>query len=571
MSIKKKLLLSFLVIVIVNICFGLYAVRSLSVMNWRVVDANDWSYGLSQIGDLQLNAFVVRQSDLNRIIERDETRAANSRERESAAKSAETLMLDYKHGVETLDYDSEDEREQDMGMIQAIIDSWRDYLALSDRLLALCDEGRWDESAALAKGDLRRAFESFVSALLVLSDYNKEQSGDSAHLSGLISDAARRTTMITLIIVALFSVCVPIILNRGINRSINELMYVSSAIGDGDLRVVSRISSKDEFGALSGQYNSAISNIKSLISRVQSSSERLERATSELDESVARSADGTNTITANIENISLQSHNQHQKIDSMIEALRDMSEDVESTSRGVEAIARAALESVEKSRDGRNSMERAVQQMDKIEAAVGTSGRVVEFLGERSMEIGQIVETISGIAGQTNLLALNAAIEASRAGEQGLGFAVVASEVKKLAGESQDASERIAGLISSIQEETSKAVGAMNGGKEEARLGSIAVREGGLVFGEIMNMSVESSERLQTAVEAMRDVSLKTDGIVSVVRDIGDEGRKMAENSQSVLAATQEQSATMPHLTGATREVAFIAKEMKESAQRFLM
>ncbi|MDR3332701.1 MAG: methyl-accepting chemotaxis protein [Synergistaceae bacterium] len=571
MSVKKKLLLSFLVIIIVTIVFGSYAVHSLSVMDWRVVDANDWAYGLSQIGDLQKNAFAVRRADLDRIIEKDAVVQAFTKERGAAAEAAEALMLDYKQGVETLEYDSEDEREKDMAMIEAIIGSWRDYIVQSERLLALCDEGRWEESTALAKGDARHAFESFESALDVLSSYNKEQSEESAQLSGVVYGAARRTTMITLVLVTLFSAFIFIIMTRGMSRSINELIYVSRAIGEGDLRIVSRIGSKDEFGALSSHYNSAISNIKSLISGMQSSSERLERATEELDESVARSAADTDTITANIEKMSLQSHNQHHEIGLMIESLRDMSEGVGSASRNVEEMARAARKSVEKSREGRISMERAVQQMDKIEAAVGTSGQVVGFLGEKSLEIGQIVETISGIAGQTNLLALNAAIEASRAGEQGLGFAVVANEVKKLAGESQSASERIAELITSIQEETAKAVGAMSEGKEEARLGAIAVREGGMVFGEIMDMSVESSERLQGSAEAMRDVSKKTDSIVSVVRTIEDEGRRMADNSQSVLAATQEQSANMPQLTGATREVAFIAKEMKESAQKFLM
>jgi methyl-accepting chemotaxis protein len=55
--------------------------------------------------------------------------------------------------------------------------------------------------------------------------------------------------------------------------------------------------------------------------------------------------------------------------------------------------------------------------------------------------LGAIVSTISGIASQTNLLALNATIEAARAGNSGRGFAVVASEVKKLAADTQTATE----------------------------------------------------------------------------------------------------------------------------------
>lgn len=61
--------------------------------------------------------------------------------------------------------------------------------------------------------------------------------------------------------------------------------------------------------------------------------------------------------------------------------------------------------------------------------------------------ITHIVTTINGIASQTKLLALNATIEAARAGEAGRGFAVVASEVKKLATETQAATEQASAIV----------------------------------------------------------------------------------------------------------------------------
>lgn len=89
-------------------------------------------------------------------------------------------------------------------------------------------------------------------------------------------------------------------------------------------------------------------------------------------------------------------------------------------------------------------LRRSEQQSTRWVKTVNRFAIVVTKLGERSKEIGQIINTISGIAGQTNLLALNAAIEAARAGKQGREFSVVAEEVRKLAEQSRDGAKKIA-------------------------------------------------------------------------------------------------------------------------------
>ncbi|MDO4965994.1 MAG: methyl-accepting chemotaxis protein [Lachnospiraceae bacterium] len=78
-------------------------------------------------------------------------------------------------------------------------------------------------------------------------------------------------------------------------------------------------------------------------------------------------------------------------------------------------------------------------------------------------KINELTDTIMSISSQTSLLALNASIEAARAGEAGKGFAVVATEIGNLA----DQTSKAVGDINGIVGEVNAAVANMTGCLEQ--------------------------------------------------------------------------------------------------------
>lgn len=183
----------------------------------------------------------------------------------------------------------------------------------------------------------------------------------------------------------------------------------------------------------------------------------------------------------------------------------------------------------------------AASSNDLTSSAMESSQAVaVANLGERSKEIGQIIDTISGIAAQTNQLALNAAIEAARAGEQGRGFGVVAEEVRKLAEQSHGAANQITGLIGQIQQGTSKAVAAMDDGTREVSLGTEVIQAAGTSFCEIAQLVIEVSAQVETISTSMHKLDSGRQQIVSNILAIDDLSRKTASEAQTVSAATEE-------------------------------
>ncbi len=377
-------------------------------------------------------------------------------------------------------------------------------------------------------------------------------------------------SLMTILIVLIITAIIIIWVARQIARPIILLEGAANKIAGGDLSQSSLdINSNDEIGRLAKSFEQMTQNVRELIKQIHSDAEQLAASSEELTASAEQSAQASNQVAISMTEVA-------EGANAQLAAATDTSAVVEELSAGIEQIAANANlvsgqseQAAGKAKDGGAAVDKAVSQMSNIETTVNTSAQVVAKLGERSKEIGQIVDAISGIAGQTNLLALNAAIEAARAGEQGRGFAVVAEEVRRLAEQSDEAAKKIASLIGEIQTDTDKAVEAMSSGTREVKTGAEVVNAAGVSFREIADLVNEVSDQVKQMSAAIQQMATGSQQIVGSVRKFDELSKKSAGEAQSVSAATEEQLASMEEISTSSRELAALAQGLQTAVAKF--
>lgn len=347
------------------------------------------------------------------------------------------------------------------------------------------------------------------------------------------------------------------------------LSAFAGQVAGGDLTGSIRLEQEDEIGQLAGAMVTMRENLCSLIKQVSWATDQIAASSEELTASAEQSAQAANQVAIVISEVATGAEKQLNAVEETASVVGQMSTGIQQIAAKANAVAGASSKSAETAKSGSKSAEKAVSQMQNIENTVTRSSQVVTKLGERSKEIGQIVDTISGIAGQTNLLALNAAIEAARAGEQGRGFAVVAEEVRKLAEQSQEAAKQIAELIAEIQKDTDSAVVAMNEGTKEVRTGAEVVNEAGLAFKEIFRSVNDVSSQIREISAAIQQMAGGSQQVVASIRDIDAICKETSGQAQSVSAATEEQSATMEQIAASSQALAKMAEELTGAVSKF--
>ncbi|MFA6849896.1 MAG: HAMP domain-containing methyl-accepting chemotaxis protein, partial [Selenomonadaceae bacterium] len=356
-----------------------------------------------------------------------------------------------------------------------------------------------------------------------------------------------------------------------ITGSMKSMMQFATRLSNGDFTdtATGMADSNDEIGALAKALLNMRTSLHKLITQVHSSSEQLAAASEELTASAEQSAEVSTQVAVSITNVAEGADKQAQEIHHVSTEMNVISSDVALLHTNTQSIVSHAEQTNQQTLHGTEAINMTIKQMQDIEATVTTSAGVIETLGESSKEIGEIVNTISGIAGQTNLLALNAAIEAARAGENGRGFAVVAEEVRKLAEQSQTAATHISELIGKIQSDTENAVISMQAGTASVHRGAELVNTTGTLFNKISAMVAEIDTQIKDSQQAVNQITSGNEKIIISTKTINTMSQTASEEAQNVSAATEEQSASLEEISSASRSLAELAQNLQSEIRKF--
>ncbi len=460
--------------------------------------------------------------------------------------------------------------EQGKKIVSQLLSLDAKYSEIAEKvIIPLKQAGKDQEALRVMNGELTDIGRQLRDKAKEYMDLRQGQINESMKKSVTAAHNSEKASMIAGSLSALLGFGIGIFAARSISRPVNQLAAVARKVAGGDLTQQVKVDSQDEIGQLASAFNTMVMQLKTLIRQINTNAEQLAASSEELTASSEQSAQAANQIAASITEVAAGATEQMAAANETSAVVQQMSAGVQQMAASANQVAAQSSQAADKAKDGGAAVEKAVNQMAQIENTVNTSAAVVAKLGERSKEIGQIVDTISGIAGQTNLLALNAAIEAARAGEQGRGFAVVAEEVRKLAEQSQEAAKKIAGLIGEIQGDTDKAVVAMNDGTREVRTGTEVVSAAGAAFREISDLVTGVSGQVKDISAAIQQTAAGSQHIVGAVKKIDDLSKKSTGEAQTVSAAAEEQLASMEEIATSSEALAKLAQELQVGVAKF--
>ncbi|WP_431191589.1 methyl-accepting chemotaxis protein [Pseudomonas fluorescens] len=257
-------------------------------------------------------------------------------------------------------------------------------------------------------------------------------------------------------------------------------------------------------------------------------------------EQLASSAHSLSSVT---EQTTAEVSNQKDETEQVATAMNQMTATVHDVARNAEQAAQAAQTADAKVDSGQQVVRMSLQRIELLATSSNSASASIESLSAQIQNIGTVLSVIQSVAEQTNLLALNAAIEAARAGEQGRGFAVVADEVRALAKRTQQSTEEIERLVSTLRSSAQSSVQQIQQSGELVKLAVSDALETEGALGSIaaaVSLIQQMNQQIAAAAEEQSSVAEEINRSVTSIRVSADHSAlSMQGNAASSIQLAQ--------------------------------
>lgn len=319
------------------------------------------------------------------------------------------------------------------------------------------------------------------------------------------------------------------LITRLIVAPLRSVIRLAEQIAAGDLSASVVVTRRDEIGQLMQAMQQMGAGLSRIVSGLQAGIEQL--------------ASSAQSLSAGTEQTNLEVSSQKEETEQVATAMNQMTATVHDVARNAEEAAQAAQTADDKVEAGQQVVRRSMQRIEQLADSATCATSSIDSLSAEIQNIGSVLSVIKSVAEQTNLLALNAAIEAARAGEQGRGFAVVADEVRALAKRTQQSTEEIERLVTSLRGAAQSSVQQIQSSGELVKLAVSDALQTESALGSIaaaVSLIQQMNQQIAAAAEQQSSVAEEINRSVTSIRASADQSSlAMQGNAASSIELAQ--------------------------------
>nr|WP_166222613.1 methyl-accepting chemotaxis protein [Pseudomonas atagonensis] len=528
--------LSFAVLAGLLVVVGLFGLGQMKTLRESAaVIEESWMPSIESIHDSAANIASIRLESLrlianNQPASRDKSKSIIKAQREELLKR----LNDHKDLLTN---------EQERLMLDNLSAGAARYISILEQIIGQIDAGQDQQAYARLNNELAPQGSELDKLLEQMISFNQQGADAAADAAAEMYQRALWIVASIIVIALIATLLLAWLLTRSITTPINQALDVARRIASGDLSGQIVSAGKDEAAQLLDALANMQINLRSTIRGISESAQQLASAAEEMSSVMEQSTRGL--------------QQQNDQIEQAATAVTEMSTAVDEVAANAVSSAEASQASNEDSKHGHVQVSETINSIQELVSAVLGASEQAEGLATQAQDISKVLEVIRGIAGQTNLLALNAAIEAARAGEAGRGFAVVADEVRSLAQRTQNSTEEIELMISSIQHGTGATVSALQSSAEQA--------------GQTLRRANSAGQALEKITASISQINQRNLVIASAAEQQALVAREVDENLVNIRDLSTQTAAGATQTSAASQELSRLAVDLNGLVTRFVI
>lgn len=523
MTIKNKLLLSFISMIVVFSTLSVYLVVELKKQGELTVFA--FNQPLSAVNSSRSAGDIFIKADQ---YAKNILQMSQPYEKKQVAEKFGVYVSQFEHQLSIARKNSfSPEMAQQVDKVDEIANRW-----FTDTLQYIASEGQGQLVSTIRLSEERELIAHHLDELVsnTINEANVranevESTADEHFVAILVLLAGIGVTSL------IAAVWITSKLVKPINGLIDAVIELSR--GDGDLTKRLNHQGNDEISLLSKEFNEFIKKVHITVTEISQSVSSTKQRLVDFSDIAVETQQGTLQQKSEIDNIS----SAMEQVNSSMNTVDESSSQVKQQADEIHEETKVSVELVQQ----------AVDEISSLNENMESTSDVIFSLSKSSAEIGDVLNVIETIADQTNLLALNAAIEAARAGESGRGFSVVAEEIRNLAMKTQESTTDIHRTITTIQQQAQEAKSMMESGTERAHSCVDKNNDVSKALNQVLERVVaimDRSEFVSEQTHHQKEATVHVNGYLTQIIEIAEQtaqGSKLLDNhSTEVIASMGE-------------------------------